>query len=56
VASRRRPSLVMPSVRGKIKRNIDEVEYATARWADWLNHHRLYGHRGDIPQVETETH
>jgi len=36
-------------------RTIDEVEYATARWVDWFNHHRLYEHCGDIPPVEMET-
>jgi putative transposase len=23
-------------------RTIDEVEYATAKWVHWFNHHRLY--------------
>jgi putative transposase len=36
-------------------RTIDEVEYATARWVDWFNHHRLYEYCGDIPPVEMET-
>jgi hypothetical protein len=36
-------------------RTIDEVEYATARWVAWYNHHRLYEHCGDIPPVEMET-
>jgi putative transposase len=36
-------------------RTIDEVEYATARWVAWFNHHRLYEHCGDIPPVELET-
>jgi len=36
-------------------RTIDEVEYATARWVAWFNHHRLYEHCGDIPPVEMET-
>jgi putative transposase len=35
-------------------RTIDELEYATARWVDWFNHHRLYEHCGDIPPVELE--
>ena len=35
-------------------RTVDEVEYATARWVDWFNHHRLYEHCGDIPPVELE--
>ena len=36
-------------------RTIEEVEYATARWVAWFNHHRLYEHCGDIPPVEMET-
>ena len=36
-------------------RTIDEVEYATARWVAWFNHHRLYEHCGDIPPIEMET-
>ena len=36
-------------------RTIDEVEYATAEWVDWFNHHRLYEYCGDIPPVELET-
>jgi putative transposase len=36
-------------------RTIDEVEYTTARWVAWFNHHRLYEHCGDIPSVEMET-
>ena len=35
-------------------RTIDEVEYATAKWVAWFNHHRLYEHCGDIPPVELE--
>jgi putative transposase len=35
-------------------RTIDELEYATARWVDWFNHHRLYEYCGDIPPVEME--
>jgi putative transposase len=35
-------------------RTIDEVEYATAQWVHWFNHHRLYEHCGDIPPVELE--
>ena len=36
-------------------RTVDEVEYATAKWVAWFNHHRLYEHCGDIPPVELET-
>jgi putative transposase len=36
-------------------RTIDEVEYGTARWVDWFNHHRLYEYCGDIPPVDLET-
>ena len=39
---------------GKPWRTIDEVEYATARWVDWFNHHRLYEYCGDIPPIEME--
>ena len=35
-------------------RTIDEVEYATAKWVAWFNHHPLYEHCGDIPPVELE--
>jgi transposase InsO family protein len=35
-------------------RTVEEVEYATARWVDWFNHHRLYEYCGDIPPIETE--
>ena len=48
-----RPSF-RPSTR-KPWPTIDEVEYATARWVNWFNHHRLYEHCGDIPPVELET-
>ena len=34
---------------------VEEVEYATAEWVDWFNHHRLYEYCGDIPPVEMET-
>ena len=36
-------------------RTVEEVEYATAEWVDWFNHHRLYEYCGDIPPVEMET-
>jgi putative transposase len=36
-------------------RTIEQVELATAEWVDWFNHHRLYGHCGDVPPVELET-
>lgn len=32
----------------------DEVEFATAEWADWFNHRRLYEYCGDIPPAELE--
>jgi putative transposase len=35
-------------------RTKDEVEYATAKWVDWFNNHRLYEYCGDIPPVELE--
>jgi putative transposase len=35
-------------------RTVDEVEYATAKWVDWFNNHRLYEYCGDIPPVELE--
>ena len=35
-------------------RTVEEVEYATAGWVDWFNHHRLYEYCGDIPPVEME--
>jgi putative transposase len=35
-------------------RTVEEVEYATARWVDWFNHHRLYEYCGDIPPIEME--
>ena len=35
-------------------RTLDAVEYATAEWVDWFNHHRLYEYCGDIPPVEAE--
>ena len=31
-----------------------QVEFATAEWVDWFNHHRLYQYCGDIPPVELE--
>lgn len=36
-------------------RSVEEVEYATAEWVNWFNHHRLYEYCGDIPPVEMET-
>jgi putative transposase len=36
-------------------RTIDEVEYGTARWVDWFNHHRFYEYCGDISPVDLET-
>jgi putative transposase len=36
-------------------RTVEEVEYATAEWVDWFNHHRLYEYCGDVPPVEMET-
>ena len=39
---------------GKPWRNVDEVEYETARWVNWFNHQRLYEYCGDIPPVECE--
>jgi putative transposase len=35
-------------------RTIDEVELATAEWADWFNHRRLYEYCGDIAPVDLE--
>ena len=35
-------------------RTVEEVEYATAGWVDWFNHHRLYEYCGDIPPVKME--
>jgi putative transposase len=35
-------------------RSMEEVEYATAEWVDWFNHHRLYEYCGDISPVEME--
>ena len=35
-------------------KSVDDVEYATAEWVDWFNHHRLYEYCGDIPPVEAE--
>ena len=35
-------------------RTTDEVEYATAKWVDWFNNHRLFEYCGDIPPVELE--
>lgn len=35
-------------------RTVDEVEYATLEWVDWLNNRRLLKPIGDIPPVELE--
>jgi putative transposase len=35
-------------------KGIDAVEIATAEWADWFNHRRLYEYCGDIPPAELE--
>ena len=35
-------------------RNNDDVEYATAEWADWYNCRRLYEYCGDMPRAELE--
>jgi len=35
-------------------RTIEELELATAEWADWFNHRRLYQYCGDIPPVDLE--
>jgi putative transposase len=36
-------------------KTVEEVEFATAEWVDWFNHHRLYEYCGDIPPAELET-
>ena len=46
-----RTALIKPR---KPLRTVEEVEYATAGWVDWFNHHRLYEYCGDIPPVEME--
>jgi putative transposase len=33
---------------------IEDVELATARWIDWINHRRLYEYCGDVSPVEFE--
>jgi transposase InsO family protein len=35
-------------------RNVDEVEFATLEWVDWLNNRRLLEPIGNIPPVELE--
>ena len=35
-------------------RKIDEVEYATLEWVDWLNNRRLRQPIGDVPPAEFE--
>ncbi|MGL5850616.1 MAG: IS3 family transposase [Phycicoccus sp.] len=35
-------------------KNPDDVEYGTAEWVDWFDHHRLYQYCGDIPPIEAE--
>jgi transposase InsO family protein len=35
-------------------RTVEQVEYGTAEWVDWLNHRRLYEYCGDIPPAELE--
>jgi len=30
-------------------KSIDQVEYATLEWVDWVNHRRLLGPIGNIP-------
>jgi transposase InsO family protein len=35
-------------------RNIDEVEFATLGWVDWLNNRRLLEPIGHIPPAEFE--
>ncbi len=35
-------------------RTVDDVEYATLEWVDWLNHRRLLQPIGDIPPAELE--
>jgi putative transposase len=35
-------------------RHLDDVEYATLEWVDWLNHRRLLEPIGYIPPAELE--
>lgn len=35
-------------------KNVDDVEYATLEWVDWLNNRRLLQPIGDIPPAEYE--
>ena len=35
-------------------RGLDDVEYATLEWVDWLNHRRILEPIGDIPPAEYE--
>ena len=43
-----------PTTPRKPWRTTDEVEYATAKWVDWFNNHRLFEYCGDIAPVELE--
>jgi len=35
-------------------KTVDQVEYATAEWVDWFNHHRLYEYCDDMSPVDAE--
>jgi putative transposase len=35
-------------------KTLEQVEFATAEWVDWFNHHRLYQYSGDVPPAELE--
>jgi putative transposase len=35
-------------------RGLDEVEYATLEWVDWVNHRRLLEPIGSVPPAEFE--
>ena len=35
-------------------KSLGDVEYATAGWVDWYNHHRLHGSIGMVPPAEYE--
>ena len=41
--------------RGRPSKTVEDVETATARWVDWFNNNRLYGHCGDVPSAELES-
>ena len=41
--------------RGKPWKTVEDVETATARWADWFNNQRIYQHCGDIPPAALES-